>query len=747
MSPETKLGRYRLVRRLGQGGMAETFEAVARHAAGIERRVCVKRILPRYAADPRFERMFIDEARVSMTLRHGNIAQVYDFGRADGGLYLAMELVDGRSLSLLRRRLSKCGYRFPLPAALEVTIALCRALHHAHTATDERGRPLGIVHRDVSPQNVLLSFDGQIKLVDFGIARAAQTVEIGSGLKGKLPYMAPEQAARRPVDARADVFGAGAVLFELLAGRPPLPLEAAAALEALSSGRIPRLGEVAPQIDPDLAALVDQALAARPEDRFQSALDFERALANYAHARALLTRETEVGALLRWAFADPPRSELRLEDAPPSWRAHLLPQGGSAVAAGASARRRRRAAATAVLVGTAVLLGGTLAWIRGGTAPSRTLQVRSLPTGAEVWLDGVDTGVRTNGRLENLEAGRRHRITFRLPGFEPETVEVGPNDAVAVARLRLASPTRPPPPGEADGAPPAAEAAPRHPQQPPPAAASEAPGGPARSGGAEGGKGRSAAGARSLPPLRIEAQGPGHFIAEVSSRAAFVDARHLPFAWVKLGGPGPFTAVVQGDVDLFVGRPLKRALVLGADGAGRVVTSRLLTVGRPWRVPTGVATLGIGTLELGTCLNNTGAWRLRVRGPGRTRTVRAGGRTECFSPPPRLGVEVGGLAVTRGYRVRHLGGPPVLVVGSAGSLLGAQLGPDAAFARLEEGQQATFAYYGALRIFRFEGPIEDAGGDAGAGDGAIRLELREFALDARGSRAGTRRQAPADAPH
>ena len=225
-----RLGRYVLVRRLGKGGMGEVFLAKTQGVRGFEKHVAIKRILPQYSQNNHVVNMLVDEARISVLLNHPNVVQVMELDESDGSHFIVMEYVDGHALSRLVRRLKKRGERFDPLLAAYVVIQVLDGLHAAHTQRDASGELAGIIHRDVSPQNVLLSMTGQVKVIDFGIARARDRLEAtqGSQVKGKLRYMAPEQikpslAGSGGIDHRVDVFAAGIMLFELLAMRQRFP--------------------------------------------------------------------------------------------------------------------------------------------------------------------------------------------------------------------------------------------------------------------------------------------------------------------------------------------------------------------------------------------------------------------------------------------------------------------------------------------------------------------------------------------
>ncbi|QSQ13672.1 serine/threonine-protein kinase [Myxococcus landrumensis] len=278
-------GRYTLLERIATGGMAEIFRARMTAMAGVTKPVVIKKILPGFADKSAFVSMFVNEARIAAGLSHGNIAQVFDFGEVAGQYFIAMEWVDGHPLSrVLRRAREKGHYTLPQPLALLMTAEVLKGLAYAHTRLDDRGRPLHIIHRDVSPQNVLLSFEGQVKLVDFGIARA----RLAGGLMsdepdgmGKYAYFAPEQARGRELDARADIFAAGTLLYETLCGRRPFEGDAADVMRKIALGDFPRPRELSPDIPSALERILLTALAVEREQRYASAELFAESLTRY----------------------------------------------------------------------------------------------------------------------------------------------------------------------------------------------------------------------------------------------------------------------------------------------------------------------------------------------------------------------------------------------------------------------------------------------------------------------------------
>ncbi|HUS27961.1 MAG TPA: serine/threonine-protein kinase, partial [Kofleriaceae bacterium] len=219
----TMLGKYEILKKLATGGMAEIYLARVRGNAGFEKLVVIKRILPTVADDPTFVRMFLDEARLAATLHHPNIADVYEVGEHEGAPFFAMEFVHGQDVRAIRQGARKTKERVPLAIALAIIHGGASALDYAHDRTGSDGKPLNLVHRDVSSSNILVSYEGAIKLIDFGIARATSRThqtQVGT-LKGKIPYMSPEQCRGLPLDRRSDLFSLGVVMYELTVGRRP----------------------------------------------------------------------------------------------------------------------------------------------------------------------------------------------------------------------------------------------------------------------------------------------------------------------------------------------------------------------------------------------------------------------------------------------------------------------------------------------------------------------------------------------
>jgi serine/threonine protein kinase len=302
--------RFEILGRIGRGGMAEILLARERALTGATRHLVIKRVLPEIRDFDEMLHMFLDETRVVMGLSHPNLCQIYEIGEHDGSWFIAMEWVNGVTLhQLLRRAIEVADVDYG--ALARVTSQTADALHYAHTARDEEGQLMQLVHRDVSPHNVMVAFDGRVKLLDFGIAKSAHTThktEAGV-VKGKICYMAPEQWRSQPADARTDVFALGACLYEALSGRVLFKRETQGeVMKAALEGDVPRLLEVAPNTPAALAEIAHKALATDAAARFQSAREMGEALERFISTLAEPVSTARVSDYTRRLFA----SEVRL---------------------------------------------------------------------------------------------------------------------------------------------------------------------------------------------------------------------------------------------------------------------------------------------------------------------------------------------------------------------------------------------------------------------------------------------------
>jgi eukaryotic-like serine/threonine-protein kinase len=308
-----KFGRYVLFDFIGKGGMAEIYLARTKTELGGVRLSVVKQIIPEFASHPDFAEMLIHEAKLAARLNHANIVQVFDLGRETSGhddvLYIAMEYVEGFDLAELLRRCTKARVPLPLEFALGIVANALRGLDYAHRRTSEDGQPLAVVHRDVSPSNVLISFEGEVKLCDFGIAHANDLVAsrvsaVVDPLKGKAGYMSPEHARGEKIDARADVFAVGIVLWELLAGRRLYKSDGdkPSLLEQARRAEVPPLPERAISDYPRLKAIVEKGLAVDRDARYPSAAAMLRDLEAYMAETKLVASPLRLGEWLVASF-------------------------------------------------------------------------------------------------------------------------------------------------------------------------------------------------------------------------------------------------------------------------------------------------------------------------------------------------------------------------------------------------------------------------------------------------------------
>ncbi len=299
------LGKYEIVTKLAMGGMAEIYLARLSGTAGFEKMVVIKRILPTVANDPKFVQMFLDEARLAATLRHPNIADVYEAGEHQGAPFFTMEFVHGQDARSLRIAARKQRTPVPLSIALAIVHGMASALDYAHERTGPDGVNLGLVHRDVSSSNVLISYQGAIKLIDFGIARATSNdakTKTGT-LKGKIPYMSPEQCRGMPLDRRSDLFSLGVVFYELTAGRRPFIGDTDFAImdQIVYQGAKPP-SQVLRGYPPELENIVMRLLAHRPEDRYQSADDMLQDLEPFIAGHRLFVTPKQLSRYMRSLF-------------------------------------------------------------------------------------------------------------------------------------------------------------------------------------------------------------------------------------------------------------------------------------------------------------------------------------------------------------------------------------------------------------------------------------------------------------
>ncbi|HSN27234.1 MAG TPA: protein kinase [Kofleriaceae bacterium] len=307
LAPGDTLGKYEILRKLAVGGMAELYLARIRGNAGFEKVVVLKRILPQVAEDATFVQMFLEEARLAGTLNHPNIAHVYDVGEVDGQHFFTMEFVHGQDVRSIRHELKKESEVVPMGVALAVVHGTAAALDYAHERTGPDGKLLGLVHRDVSASNVMVSYDGAIKLLDFGIARAASSThktQVGT-LKGKVPYMSPEQCKGHPLDRRSDLFSLGIVMFELTVGRRPFRGESDfAVMDQIVYKGAPRPSSIVTDYPEALEAIVMKLLERDPKARYTTGEELIEDIDAFIQRAGLWMSPTKIGKWMRGLFAE-----------------------------------------------------------------------------------------------------------------------------------------------------------------------------------------------------------------------------------------------------------------------------------------------------------------------------------------------------------------------------------------------------------------------------------------------------------
>ena len=303
---------------IATGGMAEIWIAKQQLEEGIEKLVVIKMLRSKLKRNREFVHMFLNEARIAARLKHRNVVQMYDLGYADGNYFIAMEYIAGENLRTTTKACRKTGEKIPLSFSLTIMSQACEGLHYAHTKTDVLGRPLNIVHCDMSPQNIVISFGGEVKLVDFGVARATSRFEQAQKgvVKGKLAYMSPEQIQGKPLDARSDVFSAGIVLWELCTWKRLFGSFAPNEIvKLIPSGHVPSPRRVNPEVTPDLESVILKALEKDPLARFQTAEEMHSALQEVIGLLPEPAKASDLSAFMRRIFEHKLDSVRKIEKA------------------------------------------------------------------------------------------------------------------------------------------------------------------------------------------------------------------------------------------------------------------------------------------------------------------------------------------------------------------------------------------------------------------------------------------------
>jgi serine/threonine-protein kinase len=467
-----RFGKYTLLRSLAKGGMAELFLALQKSVAGFEKLIVIKRILPSMNQDAAFIEMLLQEARTSATLSHPNIVQIFDVGSAEGLYFIAMEHVHGEDIrSVVRQMKTKSVPEFPLEHALAITLGMCAGLTYAHEKSDLDGTALNIVHRDISPQNVVITFSGDVKIVDFGIAKSDSKLagDTKSGkLKGKVPYMSPEQARGENIDARSDIFATGVMLFELTTGKRLFKGSSEfETLKLICEREYPRPSQIRPGYPPALENIVMKALAKDRTQRYQSARDMQSDLEEFVRNERIPVSNIALSQFMQGLFEDKLTSQKELllqgkqladiieqqnpHDPTADYSQPMLSAPGAVT--DLPANRGKGGVFVGLLLAFILVVGG------GGSvwflkhkqqqqaqvipplpppAIKGTIEVSSNPPGASIWINGDLRPEVTPATLTQLPTGGG-AIDVKLThdGFESEKQSVTLTEAAPKGAIKV----------------------------------------------------------------------------------------------------------------------------------------------------------------------------------------------------------------------------------------------------------------------------------------------------------------------
>ena len=435
-----QFGKYLLLHKIATGGMAEIHLSLMSGLAGFEKLIVIKRILPTFAGEQNYVDMFLDEARLAASMAHPNVVHVYDLGRVDSSIYLAMEYIAGQDLAHVLKTCKRSGKIVPYPLVARIISDACAGLHYAHTLRDARGNQLNVIHRDISPGNLLVSYDGVTKVLDFGVARSeTHVVKTEQGtLKGKLAYLAPEQVQRNKFDARVDVWALGVVMWEALLVRRLFRGDNELRLATqITSDPILSPLEIAPIVPPILAEIAMQALQRDPKKRYPSAQAMRDDLEGYLRSLDAPTTTADVAAFMKTLFADEySANERLLRDVPHATPGELADlaklaeqESSPSFSAGTGSIPfpqvggwRRPSRIRAAAISAAVIAAAAVGWaVLRPNADRRdqvgTVDVVTEPAGADVYLDGTRQ-VPSPVTIGKVTADVEHTIIVDKEGYE-----------------------------------------------------------------------------------------------------------------------------------------------------------------------------------------------------------------------------------------------------------------------------------------------------------------------------------------
>jgi eukaryotic-like serine/threonine-protein kinase len=474
-----QFGKYTLLRKLAAGGMAELFLALHRSVAGFEKLIVIKRILPSMNQDRGFIDMLLHEARIAATLGHPNIVQIFDVGQVEGRYFIAMEHIHGEDIrSIVRAMKKKSVSEFPLEHTIQIVLGMCAGLAYAHEKRDLDGVTLDIVHRDISPQNIVVTFTGDVKIVDFGIAKSGTQVgdDTKDGqLKGKVPYMSPEQAAGEPIDWRSDIFATGVMLFELTTGKRLFKgTSEYETLKLICEREYPLPTQVRPGYPPGLERIVMKALAKKREDRYQSAREMQSDLESFVREERIPVSPVSVTRWMQSLFQEKLAQQKEalqdikqladiisvqqttsgMYDGTVTTGAGMLSAPGAASSIQPPAKRSASGIVAGVLSLAALVAGGgffymsrvaavapppatelkaeaaiTAAPVPEPAAVKGWLDIKSNPAGCAIWINGDLRKETTPAKIENLPVGQELAVKLTREGLEAYREVVSLTDA------------------------------------------------------------------------------------------------------------------------------------------------------------------------------------------------------------------------------------------------------------------------------------------------------------------------------
>lgn len=449
----TQYGKYLLLDRIDCGGMAELFRGKILGSQGFEKLVAIKKILPHLANQDEFVKAFIDEARLAAFLQHPNIVQIYDFGQMEDSYFISMEYLSGTTLKAVLQKAEETGKPLKLPLSLFYILPMvCEGLNYAHNLKDLSGTPLNIIHRDIGPQNIFITFDGEVKLIDFGIAKASShdaTTYAGS-LKGKLAYMSPEQASGQEIDLRSDLFSVGILLYELATGTRLYTGETQKILALASKGQFKPAEEVKQGLPVLLYNIIRKSLALNPDDRYQSAAELRLDLDKCADELAVRLSTRHMAGYMQDLFKDESlREERALRHAAevesssqfPAISEPTLP-GGPEDKTLFETKSPQRPTAKQLSILAALLLTLTLAAIFSIDTPITKRLRAHIPTISwpTNWFNStIDHVVKSSSKVEDSLHNRLNNISATVKESQQKQPAISPLDRHGAARQYLAS--------------------------------------------------------------------------------------------------------------------------------------------------------------------------------------------------------------------------------------------------------------------------------------------------------------------